>query len=151
MPVIHNDAELREALANLDTKQQRAVGALFVESVFPLSGDERIARVIKTASDPGASDDEVALALKSARAVSIDSHTRCGADGDWGEQAGYFVARAAEATVTAEEQCKAGGPAWQAAMSCRMARTCESIDAGVDSASQESEAQYRILTEYLNS
>jgi hypothetical protein len=148
---IGNDTEFKQALSSLDIRQQRSVAALFLEHVVALSSDERIVRVIRTARNSNASDEELAAAHKSARAAVIDTHTRCGADADWREQAGYFVARAAAAMVTPQEQCKSGGPAWQAAMSCRMARTCESIDTGADSAGEEREQQYRILTEYLKS
>lgn len=151
MTQISNDTEFKQALSGLDLPRQRAVAALFVENVLSLSGDERLARVVRAASNPDASDDELASALKEAKAVSLDSYARCGAEGDWTAQAGYFVARAAEATVMPEAQIKSGGPAWQAAMSCRMARTCVSIDSGEDTTNQESEQQYRILADFLNS
>ena len=41
--------------------------------------------------------DELAASLKMAKSIMVESYTRCGADGDWNEQAGYFVARAAAA------------------------------------------------------
>jgi hypothetical protein len=44
-----------------------------------------------------------------------------------------------------------GGPAWQAAMASRMAKTCEAIVTGDDSLGRESEEQYRILVDFLNS
>lgn len=151
MARISNDTEFKQALAGLEITRQRLVAARFVESVMSLSGDERIARVLKAATNPDATESELATAFKEAKAVTIDTYAHCGADGDWSEQAGYFVARAATASVTPEAQCKVGGPALQAAMSCRMARTCESINADESSSNQESEQQYRILTEYLNS
>ena len=61
---------------------------------------ERIARVLKVAGDSEASEGELADALKTARATTFDCHTRCGSEGDWSEQAGYFVARAATAALT---------------------------------------------------
>ena len=153
MSQITNDEEFRQALHGLDAVQQRVVAAGFVEHVLSLSTDDRIASVVKVAADSGASDDDVANALKSAKSAAIDSHTRCGSEGDWTEQAGYFVARAAVAAVTPLAQSKGGSPAWQAAMSCRMAKTSILIDNEADEAPthNESEWQYSMLPDYLNS
>lgn len=150
MSRISNDIEFRQTLGQLELTQQRRLAAMFIESVISLSGDERIGRVLKSANNPDASVDEMARALKEAKTASLYSYTRCGAEADWREQAGYFVARAAEAAVMPEGQIRSGGPAWQAAMSCRMARTCLAIDTGEDAEHQESETQYQILTDYLN-
>jgi len=151
MTMMDNDTEFRNALEGLSYPQQREVAALFVANVLVLSSDDRIVRVVKVASDTTVTADELSAALKSARAASFDSHARCGSAGDWKEQAGYFVARAAAAAVTPEVQCKAGGPAWQAAMSCRMACTSMMIDAESEEGQDESEQQYRILAEFLQS
>jgi hypothetical protein len=150
MTQINNDSEFLRAIESLDYPQQRVVAGLFVKNVIGLCDDERITRIADTATKPDASGDELAAALKSARATTIDCHTRCGSEGDWAAQAGYFVARAATAAVTPESQSKAGGPAWQAAMSSRMARTSMQIDAEDVSASDESSQQYKILSDYLN-
>ena len=100
MSKINNDTELKQALQNMDATQQRNVAALFVEHILSLSDDDRIKRAVKVAGDNSASDGEIADALKSARAAIIDSSTRCGAEGNWTDQAGYFVARAAVAALT---------------------------------------------------
>ena len=151
MSKINNDTELKQALQNLDAAQQRAVAAIFVGHVLELSDDERINRAVKVAGDSSASDGEIADALKSAKAATFDSSTRCGAEGNWTDQAGYFVARAAVAAVTPMAQSTSGGPAWQAAMSSRMARTSILIDDGSDEVSShsESEWQYDALSDYL--
>ena len=128
MNPIHNDTEFKQALQSLDHTQQRVVAALFVEHMLPLSHDNRLESITRIAKEADASKDELSTALKSARAVTFDSHTRCGAEGNWTDQAGYFVARAAVAAVTPQAQSKAGGPAWQAAMSSRMAQTSMLID-----------------------
>jgi len=152
MSQITNDAEFKQALNDLDATQQRTVAALFVEHVLSLSDDDRIKRVIKVAADDSASEGEISDALKTARAAIMDSSTRCGAEGNWTDQAGYFVARAAVAVVTPQAQSKSGNPAWQAALSCRMAQTSIEIDSGSDEAPShsESEWQYGILAKYLN-
>jgi hypothetical protein len=150
MTEIINDKEFRAALNGLDAVQQRLAAAGFVKSVLHLCTDERIARVLEIAADPGVSDAALAEALKTAKATTIDCHARCGSEGDWLEQAGYFVARAAVATLTPMGQMP-GGVAWQAAMSARMAQTSKSIVTGENTAGQESENQYRLLAGFLNS
>ena len=152
MSQITNDAEFKQALMHLDPIKQRAAAAIFVEHVLPLSSDNRLDSVIKIASDSNATDDDLSHALQSAKAAALDSHTRCGSEGNWTDQAGYFVARAAIAAITPEAQCKVGGPAWQAAMSSRMAQTSKLIDdESVDASSHaENEWQYQALSDYLN-
>lgn len=152
MSQITNDAEFKQALQDLDATQQRTVAALFVEHVLPLSDDERIKRVVKVAADDSASEGEISDALKTARAAIMDSSTRCGAEGNWTDQAGYFVARAAVAAVTPQSQSKSGNPAWQAALSCRMAQTSIEIDGdtGEMPSHSENEWQYDILSNHLN-
>jgi len=113
---------------------------------------ERLNRVVSIASVEHAMEDELMNALRSARAATFDSHARCGSEGHWSDQAGYFVARAAVAAVMPVAQSRAGGPAWQAAMSCRMARTSMLIegDAGEPSGQTESDWQYQTLSDFLN-
>ena len=153
MSQISNDTEFKQVLQNLDATQQRTVAALFTEHVLSLSNDDRIKRVVKVATDDGASEGEISDALKSAKSAIMDSSTRCGAEGNWTDQAGYFVARAAVAAVTPPEQSKAGGPAWQAALSSRMAQTSIQIDNDSDEVPDhsENEWQYDILSNYLQS
>jgi hypothetical protein len=150
MTDISNDTEFRAALDGLDAAGQRLVAARFVENVIALCSDERVARVMRVAGESRSSEGELADAQKTARAATFDCHTRCGSEGDWSEQAGYFVARAATAALTPGGQMPSG-PAWQAAMSCRMAQTSLSIVSGDDAAGQESKQQYRILSEFLDS
>ena len=78
MTAITNDREFRAALDSLDAGQQRAVAASFVKDVLQLCTDQRIARVLEVAVDPGASDAALADALKTAKATTFDCHTRCG-------------------------------------------------------------------------
>jgi len=145
-----NDSEFRKTLDGLDIAQQRAVGARFVQSVRDLIDDDRIDFAIKIAQDVEATDEVLASAFKSAKSAVLDCYTRCGANADWAMQAGYFVARAASAVVTPEKDLDSNNPAWQAAMHCRMARTCAVIDTDATAEQQETEQQHRILDEYLN-
>jgi hypothetical protein len=150
MTQVINDTEFRQALDGLDATRQRLVAARFVENVLGLCTDERIARVLRVAGNSEATAGELAEALKTARATTFDCHTRCGSEGDWSEQAGYFVARAATAALTPIGQMPSG-PAWQAALSSRMAQTSRSIVTGDDTAGKEATQQYRILSEFLDS
>jgi hypothetical protein len=149
MSRVSNDTEMRRALSALDIGAQRVLAARFVASVASLSGDARLQRVLAAAANPNATEDELKAAYKSAKAAAIEAHARCGADGEWNDQAGYFVARAAEAAVAPQVRSHAKGPAWQAAMSARMARTCLAGESEEDTHDRESAAQYRILAEYL--
>jgi hypothetical protein len=147
-----NDTEFRRTLESLEPLQQREVAVMFVRHVLHLCEDKRLGRVIAVAGDLEASDEELAAALKTAHAVTFDSHARCGAAGHWSEQAGYFVARAAVAAATPLSQSRAGGPAWQAAMSARMAHTVNLIDDASNTQSAHTEClwQYEALSGYLN-
>ena len=150
MTRVSNDTEFRAALDALEPAQQRLVAARFVEHVLALCADERIARVLRVAGNSEAGEDALAEALKTARSTTFACHTRCGSEGDWSEQAGYFVARAATAALTPVAQMPSG-PAWQAALSSRMAQTSTAIVSGDDTAGQETEQQYRILSDFLES
>lgn len=151
MNQINNEADFRKVLESLGEVQQRQVAAMFVRHVLHLSVDKRLDRVIKTAEDPESTAEELAAAHKTAHAVTFESHARCGAEGHWDDQAGYFVARAAVAATTSPEHARVGGPAWQAAMSARMAYTSMLIDdhTGQHSAHTECEWQWQALTDYL--
>ncbi|HBH34879.1 MAG TPA: hypothetical protein DDW45_00205 [Gammaproteobacteria bacterium] len=151
MTKISNDTELRQALKKLDRMQLREVSAAFVESVLHLSSDKRVANAIDVARNRDSSDDELLAAYKAARVATVDSRTRCGADCNWEEQAAHFVARASAAMVAPEGVCKAADPPWQVVMSCRMAQNCALIAADDDSANDESENQYRVINDYLDS
>lgn len=153
MGSITNDAEFKQTLQGLDAAAQRVIAAKFVEHVLALSDDDRIKRVVKVALDSSASAAEISDALKVAKSAIMDSSTRCGAEGNWTDQAGYFVARAAVAVTTPQAQSQSGSSAWQAAMSCRMARTSMLIDADTADAlsNSENEWQYDLVSNYLQS
>jgi hypothetical protein len=151
MSSITNDSEFREALGKLSEAQQRVVGALFVENVIGLNDDDRVAQALAAARDPEISDDVMTMVRHAIKAASLEAHARCGSDGKWTDQAGYFVARAAEACVEPQVLSKGKGPAWKAAMSARMATTCLAAESDEDAHDSESQAQYQILTSYLDS
>lgn len=149
MTTINDEKSFREAIWAMKYPQQRAVAALFAESVLGLSKDDRLPRLVTVAKDPNTTKDELNAAFKTAKQASVEGSTRCGADGDWTDQASYFVARAVTAAVTPESQSRGAGPALQAAMNSRMATTCRSIEEGEGVMESETNYQYKILDEFL--
>jgi len=149
MANINNEIEFKQAISALDSGVQRQLAAQFTEHVLELTDDSRIAHGAGVASNPGASEGELAAGFKTVKAATIESHARCGSEGDWKAQAAYFVARACEAALMPEGYKKAG-PALQAATSARMARTAWSIDSDEGGESGEREAQYKILNKFLS-
>jgi len=149
---IENDVEFKTRLRELGTLDQRLLAVRFVDHVMPLSLDDRIPSAMKVAADPDASESELSSALKTAKAATMDTHTRCGSEGDWANQAGYFVCRAAAAALSPAKKSDSRSPAWNAALSSRMARTSELIDENADEVAMhnESEWQYEALANYLN-
>ena len=147
--MITNDTDFKQALEQLPLPQQRRLGAAFVRNVLALTADPAVSKVVDTAANADTvTDGELALAFKSAKTAALESHTRCGSDSDWQAQAGYFVARAASALVAPAKQAKS--PAWEAAANARMARTCGMIESADESMHEESDAQYRLLEQFLN-
>jgi len=149
MSTISNDGQMRDVIDTMDVPQQRMLAAHFIEHVLELSSDERVQRAVHAAANPGTDEDALNGAYKAAKAAALEAHARCGADGEWSDQTGYFVARAAEAAVAPQLRSHGKPPAWQAAMNCRMARTAQASETDEDAHDSESEAQYRILNDFL--
>ncbi|MGO9443455.1 MAG: hypothetical protein ACLPXB_01620 [Thiobacillaceae bacterium] len=145
---LSNDSEFRVALSALSLADQRLAAAHFVENVLPLCTDARVRGAVTAAGRKDITDAELAAVYQAAKSASVDTFTACGKECDWSNQAGHFVAEAALSCVTAAGA--SANLAWDAAMQARMARTCETIAAGVGTENREAEAQYRILTEFLS-
>jgi hypothetical protein len=146
---IANDSAFKAALNELSRAGQRLLGARFAEHVLALSTDARVKAAIHAAQRTDITDDELAAALQSAKAASVDSFTQCGHECDWNSQAGHFVAQAVLACLKPAEPGQ--NTAWDAAMHARMARTCETIAASLGTDNAEAAAQYRILAEFTHS
>lgn len=145
---ITNDHDLREAISALTPVQQRTLGGQFVANVGHLSQDSRINRAIEAATNPDISTAELEETYKTVKAFATQTYTACGSDADWAAQAEHFVAAAAAASLSSDDQAGARG-AWKAAMQARMAKNCEMIlndDGGI---ANESEKQYQITEHYL--
>jgi hypothetical protein len=143
---ITNDQEFKVALASLSGQERRRAVALLVQQALDLSGDVRVEAGLAVAlrADPAAT--ELAVAAAAVNSARVASYTQCGHDTNWTNQAGHFVARAAQECVKPE--ISAGG-AWEAAMQARMARICQHIAVGEGTSNREAEAQYRALETYL--
>jgi hypothetical protein len=150
---ISNDRDMKAALQGLDATRQRLIGARLVESVMDVCHDDRLRQVLNSALDTEADADRLLLAQKIVRQAVLDSHARCGAEGDWQDSATYFVGRALQACLSPQVLKEGKSPAWQAALSCRMARTSAAIEQSDEqdgnSPAQETARQYVILSRFL--
>lgn len=147
--MLSNDRAFKEKLAGLSIGRQRRVAARFVQRVLVLSSDFRIKAALDAAERDGISDAELTGAYQSARTAAVESYTQCGHECNWHGQAGHFVAQAAVACV--RPAAEGESLAWEAAMSARMARSCETVARGEGTGNHEAEAQYRILEAFPNS
>ncbi len=143
----HNDSDFKAAVNGLDLARQRQVAAAFVVSVSNLSSDPRVKAAVNAARRADISGAELEVAYAAAKTASVESYTHCGQEGDWMGQAGHFTAEAAMNCVAPTG--KLGNLAWNAAMSARMARMCETIAVGHGTENSEAGTQYRILAEFL--
>jgi hypothetical protein len=145
---ITNDHDLREAISGLSATEQRALGGQFVANVGHLSQDPRINRAIHATADPDISETELEETYKAVKAFATQSYTACGSDADWAAQAEHFVAAAAAASLSSDDQSGARG-AWKAAMQARMAKNCEMILNDDGAVANESENQYQMAQRFL--
>jgi hypothetical protein len=145
---ITNDHDLREAISGLSPDQQRALGGQFVASVSHLSQDPRVNRAIAATTNADISPGELEDIHKAVKAFATQTYTACGSDADWAAQAEHFVAAAAAASLSSDDQTGARG-AWKAAMQARMAKSCEMILNDDGSVANESEKQYQAAERFL--
>ena len=145
---IDNDTNFKAALSKLTLAQQRQLAARFTDNVLALCNDVRVAGAVNAAKRPDITAVELAALYQAVKSSCINSYTQCGHEGDWADQAGHFVAKAAMACVAPATNTV--NLAWGAAMDARMARTCATIAAGEGTVNREADAQYRILEQYLN-
>ncbi|OGT87731.1 MAG: hypothetical protein A2286_06135 [Gammaproteobacteria bacterium RIFOXYA12_FULL_61_12] len=151
MSPINNDWQFKHALDDMDGYHQRQVAALFVRNVLDLNPDPRVLKALEVASNYDSDPDEMNSTIKSIMQAVLESHARCGAACKWSDQAGYYVARAAAACLTPRSFTLGKDPAWQAALSCRMARTSATLDCLDCEPVTESLKQHKILSDYLES
>lgn len=141
---IVDDTGLKTVLAGMDISRQRVVAAAFVEQVLDLAHDERLKRLQALAGSAASSEAELREGYKSAKSIAIESYTQCGKEADWLAQAGHFVARACAAALAPAAEGDTLGPAWNAAMYARMARTSACIGGRAGGGEAEADSQYAI-------
>lgn len=148
---INNDREMKLALERLDPLQLRLAGAALVNGVMDLCHDEHLRRGLEVAANPDTSGEELRAALKPVSIATLGSHARCGAEGDWHDQANYFIGRAISCLLGCQDpkRPREKNPAWQVALTCRMARLSGEMHADNETPEQETRNQYAILTAFL--
>lgn len=151
MNKITNDREMKLALERLDPLQLRLVGAAFINGVMDLCHDEHLRRGLAVAQDPDATGEVLKAALKPVSLATLNSHARCGAEGDWQDQANYFIGRAIGSLLGCQDPKRARekNPAWQVALACRMARLSGELHLDNENPEQEGRNQHAILTAFL--
>ena len=156
--IASNDA-FKTALFSLTLAQQRQVGARFTANVLDLTDGSCAEYATMIAEKGDASTEELENAYHAARQYFMATEIRPFSELDYSNQAAHFVAEACmiclgptygEHTTHHLAEVVAGH--------CRMARTCAAIphedeypklaDAE-ESLKKEIDAQYRILTKYL--
>jgi len=151
MDSIQNEQAFRDAISALPLERQRHLGARFVRRVLPLSTDFRLLPALEAAERPVVNDGELANAYKSARSAAVETYTACGRAVDWKAMAAHHVAEAVAACAMPTALVEAGAeqPAYEAAMSARMARSCSMLADEQHGDCPEITAQYAVLDEFL--
>ncbi len=144
---ITNDTEFKAMLGNLSIMNQRKVAVAFVESVLPLCVEPRIETIAAIVKRDEVTEQELTAAYQLANTVRIESFCRCGQEVDWRIQLKHFIAKAA--LDCAKSPSDGENLAWSAALDARIARTCAGIANGECIERQETENQYRILSDFL--
>lgn len=146
---IQNDSELKQALEKLSIEEQRVVAAQFVESVLYLNNEPLIKRALEVARNNNRTPIEFDDAYKNVKSLAVKSYTSCGENADWDAQAAHFVAEAAKACLTPEEQLEVKqNLAWQSAIQARMAKNCAMIENENEVIDNEAHKQYQIVNEF---
>lgn len=163
MSRITTNEAFRESLSSLTLAQQRAVGARFIANVLDLTQDSHIkqAQALLSKSED-ISAEELDAAFHAIHSIHAQTYPRSHFSLlDYRQQAEHFVAEACMHCLspTYYEE-KKHHLAERVSMYCLMARTCASIDHEgdypkftdtEDLVKKEVDAQYEILSEYLES
>jgi len=150
MTTIKNDKQLREQMDSLDIVQQRQLAVLFIKSLDNLNVDVQIKKAVDIAENPKSSEDDLLAAYKQVKTIATKTYTDCGSETDWKQQAKHFVATAAMACLTPENQVSQGKSlVWKTAMQTRMAKNCEMIEKDSGEVDNESLKQYQLVEKFL--
>ena len=163
MPKITTKEAFRESLGSLTLAQQRAVSARFIANVLDLAHDSCIkeAQAILSKIDDISAED-LENAYRSTHSIYVHTSPRSESSLlDHKKQAEHFVAEACmHCLAPTYYETKKHHLAERVSMYCLMARTCASIDHEgnypkftdtEDLVKKEVDAQYDILSEYLES
>lgn len=149
MPSIANDQQLRTALDNLTTQQQRSLGARFAGSIGSISEDTRLMKALETAMNPDSSERELEDAHRIAKSIATKTYTACGRDADWLAQAEHFFAASCTAALTPDSLVTPEmNLAWKAAIQARMAKNCLMIENDAGEVDNEAQKQYQIAEQF---
>jgi hypothetical protein len=148
---IQNDKEFRSALDTLSIDQQRALGALFIQRVQHLCDNLMIDKAIAIAKDTEYDNVAMNEMFKGVRSLSTQTYTACGGDACWPEQAAHFVATAAKACLTPEDQMGIqSNLAWKTAIQTRLANNCEMIENDAGETNSEAQKQYALTEKFFS-
>jgi len=161
MTNINSQQAFQHALQNLPVKQQRQVGAKFIENVLDLTSEPRFRHVLTLLNRPDLTAEELISAYHSIHALYVETHPRSDLSQlDYAKQAEHFIAEACLVCLSpVYEETKTHHLAQKTAMYCCMARTCAGIkhDEELPDLAQSQEMltkeiqdQYRLLSEFLN-
>jgi hypothetical protein len=163
MTKITTNQAFREALGSLTLAQQRAVSARFIENVLDLAHDSCIkqAQAILGNIDQISAED-LEKAYHSTHSVYVHTYPRSDLSLlDYKQQAEHFVAEACmHCLAPTYYDAKKHHLAQRVSTYCIMARTCASVDhegnypkftESEDLVKKEIDAQYEILSKYLDS
>lgn len=163
MTKITTNNAFREALGSLTLAQQRAVSAKFIENVLDLAHESCIkqGQAILGKMDQISAED-LEKAYHSTHSVYVHTYPRCDLSPlDCKKQAEHFVAEACmHCLAPTYYDAERHHLAERVSSYCIMARTCASIDNegnypkftdSEDLVKKEIDAQYEILSKYLDS
>ncbi|QEP44217.1 hypothetical protein D5085_14460 [Ectothiorhodospiraceae bacterium BW-2] len=122
-------ATVIEQTASLPPSIQRQLAATLIIPYRNFCEDSRLEQILAVMQG-GGGDNELQAVRQLAQSLVVDRHTRCGAEGDWQEQAGYFIARAAAAAIAVTPK---GGAIPKVVQNCRMAASCAALAHGEES------------------
>jgi len=160
MDQITSNEAFRTALNSLSLTQQRQVGARFIANVLDLTDGRYTEHAQMVAEKSDVSAEELESAYHAVHSIYVATHPRSGfSELDFRKQAAHFVAEACMVCLAPTyDEYHTHHLAQKVAMYCRMARTCSNIQHeeeypkfvdAEESVKKEMDAQYQILTEFL--
>ncbi|MGD8309214.1 MAG: hypothetical protein PVG98_07195 [Chromatiales bacterium] len=162
MENITSSEAFHKALSSLSLAQQRQVGAKFIAHVLDLTDGSCTRHAQEVAEKSDITPEELESAYRAVHSVYVATHPHSDLSAlDFSRQAAHFVAEACMVCLAPTYEGRAVHHlAEKVANYCCMARVCSSIEHGGEypkfsdadeSIKTETDAQYAILSEFLNS